>query len=224
MKNLVLAVVVVLIIVVCAGQAYAAVIFDTGTPPDDSYYGYLESNLGYAAQFKLSDSFSLTTIEGHMSGKRWNYDDVRWPQASGTATLVIYGDAFQGIIPGTQLHSQTFFIGPQTGWYGVSGVNWTLPAGDYWVAFEVRDGDTYGGAMDRFVNEPTSGIPPTLVIPNEALITNYGTYADNDNINIGVRAYGNLYGQTAVPEPATIVLFGIGGLATTFLKRRKKIS
>lgn len=194
-----------------SSQAYGAVIFDTGTPPDAAVYGYMENGLGYAARFTLSDPYSLTNIEAHFTDQRW-----RHLQVSGTATLAIYGDGiYSGIIPdvNSQLYDQNFLVGAATGWYGVSGVNWALPAGNYWVAFEVRTGDTYTGAMDR---------NPINPIPDEALITNYGTYSDNDNLDFAYRAYGNPSG--VVPEPATMVLFGIGAAAMAMARRKKRIS
>ncbi len=188
-------------VLLLVNHALAEVIFDTGTPLNDGAYGYLEAGKGFAIKFSLSQPYSLTSLEAHMSGKRWNYDDVRWPQASGTATAAIYGDyAGYGLIPdtGTQFFSQQFDIDAATGWYGVSGVAWTLPAGEYWVAFEVRDGDTYGGAMDY---------PAPNAVYSEALITNYGTYSNNDDLNFGMRAYGN----AVAPEPVSMLLFGLGG-------------
>jgi len=132
-------------------------------------------------------------------------------ELGGTGTIALYSDG--GETPGTEMFS-TKFSAPSTDrepdWYGVSGLAWDLSAGTYWVAFEVRSGDTLIGGMPFSSEHPLS---------NEAYF-NAATsqYIANDSLNIGVRIDAQ---PTGVPEPSTLLFLGSGLLGLGFFARKK---
>lgn len=90
-----------------------------------------------------------------------------------------------------------------------------LTAGQYWLAFELRQlnalpphGDTYTG------NLPFSSAVPQA---NEAWIP-YGTttWIENDGLDLGLRVFG-----TPVPEPNTLAMLGFGVITLMGISRRK---
>ena len=168
----------------------AVTIVDTGPGPATAGGPSLASFQWLAAEFSISQPYIITDVQGWMH----NID------ALGTATAAIYTDG--GEIPGTELFSASFSGTPTVDWYGPSGLSWSLAAGTYWVAFEVRPGDTFYGAM------PTpSGSP----LANEAAVTgnSNGLYIVQDDLDMGVRIQAD---PVSVPEPSTLLLLA-GGLA-----------
>lgn len=197
-----------LVFAIGIGGAHAAFIVDTGPGAgpggaclQNSFPGTVQ---WLAAEFNVSASSTVNTVQG------WIDPTSSCNASAGTAHAIIYTDG--GEVPGTELFSQQFTAsGGGADWFGPSGLNWNLAPGTYWVAFEVRPGDTLAGAM------PTPSVNP---LANEAVCHDAscfaGLYNELDHLDIGVRI------TAAVPEPSSALLLvsGVLGLAAFF--RRKK--
>jgi hypothetical protein len=197
--------------VVCAFIAFfavsanAATIVDTGPGAGTINWALISADaLGLgpygqslAAEFSIGSSTTVTDIEGWMS----------FNPSGADGTIAIYSDG--GHVPGVELYATTFFgTGSlDSSWVGASGLSWGLAPGTYWVAFEVRDGQTLETTM------PSPSLNPLL---NEAVtIPETGDWLDADGIDIGVRI-------SAVPVPAAAWLFGSGLLGLVGIARKKK--
>ena len=138
-------------------------------------------NEWFANEFDTNEAYIITGIQV------WIVRDL-----GSTLTLAIYGDG--GEIPdvANELFSQQFSVtSTGAGWYGISGLSWTLLPGTYWVAFEVRSGDTFTGDMP-------------FPAPNPLLNTSYyngSEYAAsfNDEHPFGLKIEAN-----PAPKPATV--------------------
>ena len=189
-----------------SNQAHAFVIMDTGHPqrltPGAWLYGDPDSFQWVAAQFTIDQAYTLNGIQGWMAS------------TGGSFTMSIYGNGNNLPDDNNLLHRQQFQIPVDaTGadWWGVSGVNWNLNPGTYWVAFEVRykDGDTYEGWMPGGLSNPPPHPADRYAICNDDSCW-YRGYA-----NFGLR----INGEPVVPEPSTMLLFGAGALAA-FIRRK----
>lgn len=113
------------------GVCQAAIIVDTGPGPSsglDAWY-FDSIHWGMAGKFTTSKTWNITCIEAWMQ-----------VEVGGPTNAIIYKDDADGTIPGSMLFFQglTVDADPVAGWKGPSGLNWVLPAGTYWVGFEVH--------------------------------------------------------------------------------------
>jgi hypothetical protein len=83
------------------------------------------------------------------------------------------------------LYSQSGRVSADSGsWQGVSGLNWELDSGDYWLAFEVRAGSTFRGGMGLGVPDPTG--------PGSISVTSGDVWgAPRATTELGARIYGD---------------------------------
>jgi hypothetical protein len=175
-----------------AGKSYASLIVDTG--PGQGVGGVvLDSEQWIAGQFNISDAYTISSVEGWLSG-------------AGTFTTALYTDNGAGV-PEVELYSEQFLSETEAyGWNGAYGLDWTLPSGTYWLAFEVRAGDTGAGAMPQ--NAP-------LPLADYAFTGQGSWQPDISAIGVGMRI-------SAVPIPPALWLFGSGLLGLVGISRRKK--
>ena len=166
--------------------ANAATIVDTGPGADSNYWVLAGASVlapfgqFLAAEFSIGSRTTVTDIEGWMS----------FNPSGADGTIAIYSDG--GDVPGAELYATTFFgTGSlDSSWVGASGLSWDLVAGTYWVAFEVRDGQTLETSM------PSPSSSPLL---NEAVTSrDTGNWSGFDGLDLGVRI-------SAVPIPAVTI-------------------
>ena len=180
--------------------AQADTIVDTGEFNSSGFTHALNSGQWLAAQFDLGQAYTITDINGYIN-----------PINTGTMTIALYGDD-NSDIPDTSnqyLVQQFSTSSDDTGWYGLTGLNTLLAAGTYWVSFEVRVGDTNYGSMPYFDNP----------LPNSAYRNPTGNWIANDPADYGIRIYGE---AGAIPEPATMLLLGLGLMGLVGVRRRFK--
>jgi hypothetical protein len=177
------------IFLLAANGAHAIFIVDTG-PGGDTGGLTLTQSQSLGGKFSLDQAYTITSVEGWLVNLASLFDLP--------VVAVIYGDA--GDVPDTSdtrfeegFNLVANFFEP--GWSGVSEMSVDLEAGNYWLAFEVRDPEAIASAA----------MPPT---PLQEL-TDYayrpipGDWIGQDSANLGIRI-------GAIPEPGTGLLLGMG--------------
>lgn len=205
-------------VVLFCSTADAAVIVDTGAFYCASGAGTqcggstLYHDQSLAAKFSLQGVTNVTDIFGWLNVG---------PGSGNSLTIALYGDAGQVPDIGRELYSRAFSIMPTgTGdgysneWQGLSGINWLLNPGSYWIAFEVRPGQDYWGSM------PTGEFGAPNPLSDEAFhyYANSG-WIEADSLNLGLRVNGDLVAP--VPIPAAALLFGSALLPFGIVARRR---
>jgi len=196
-----------LCILIVAPTSYSDTFVDTGTPTGGSSANSLGSGSWIAAAFSTSTNYNITEISAYFG----NPDVTNETQL----TMALYANDAGGQIPGSELYTTQLDVPYHPTiwlrWEDVSGLNWYIPEGTYWVSFEVRtgDGDNYAGSMPK--NPPSP-------LGDEAWSSNQGgTWNPWDTVDFGVRMTGDV-----VPEPAVALLFGTGLLTAFVLRRNQK--
>lgn len=205
-----------------SGYAYGALIVDTGQPPIDPNTGIagagpaLLSTQFLAGKISLSGGATITGIQTFGGSYGGNY------------TIALYAD--QGTIPkvGDELFSSTAFWGSNFGmpdWSSASSLNWHVAAGSYWVAFEVRPGQTFSGYLTRdlslanplsayaYFDSANGGWLPDIFPDGSPYAGSLDSWA--------LRVEGSV---TPVPLPGSLwfLVSGLTGFAAYFRRERTK--
>ena len=185
---------------------------NTGVP-NGSTWAFLASYQSAAAEFSLSSAETITQIDGYIADNPFNVGDPppfqndTFYAVGGTIDVTIV----EGSSPsGTAVYSGSFAISANqsAAWLGVSGLDTTLGAGQYWVEFSTAD-----ATAAIFGNSPHP-------LPTEFSSNDSPWYVSSDPINIGVQIDGN---PATVPETGSVaglLWLGIAGLVA-FSYRRK---
>jgi hypothetical protein len=189
--------------------AQGAVLVDTGHPSTnngtyvckDSTQG-LYCNQSIALKINLTEAVSITDIKSYFIA-------VDKP---GDLTMALYSNLNN--IPGQELYSSAFTVAGYD-WYGLSNLNWNVTAGDYWVSFEVRAGQTFYGAISTYAPRP---LEAALTFNYGQTWTNIGTYKPNA---AGLVVEG--ISVTPVAEPESYALLLTGFALIGFAARRKSV-
>jgi hypothetical protein len=194
MKKVAVLSMVLLLQVSAADVSQAAFVVDTGEPPtglpDPPFL-----DLNYAGEFTLPGATVITGIEHFML-----------VESAGLINLRIYGDGGDG--PGGYIRAtgNRYYVAGGPGWRGISGLDWALPAGTYWVAVEPQ----FGGTL---VGRTYKGAPNPLL--NEARTLWQGSpWYDIDSWDLGWRIEGTAAPGSDEEHP---ILPGGGGGGGAFL-------
>ena len=179
--------------------AQANTIVDTGTPRGANDYS-LNSGQSLAGYFGIANATVISGVQGYIS----NFS------APGSVTATLYSD---GSVPdaANTLFTTTFMV-PTSGfrnydWFGATGLNWAVGAGNYWLSFATDSGMTM-----------LDGAPSPLT---RYAFSDGANYRQSNGLGIGVRVFDNI---AAVPEPATWAMM-IGGMGVVggAMRRRRSL-
>jgi hypothetical protein len=195
----------------------ASTIVDTGTTQANLPGSAFRATQWVAGKFNLNQDSYITGLYGWL----WNSGNT-----GDNFTISIYDDG--GEIPNTNslLYSNSASISGdnnQGNWEGYD-ITWTdssgntgkyLSAGNYWLSFEIRSNNydnLYDGRMPKVATTPLKDYA-------FAASNNNGKWYGDDTLDFAVRVLGT---PAAVPEPATVILFGIGLLGLAGVSRKKQ--
>lgn len=186
--------------------AEAAVFIDTGTPIGSNSLTVCRPSsfadncyLSVALKVRFEQDFVINDVKSYF----------RASSPSTDLTVALYNNITNSNVlnyPGQELYRTELSVTElDFRWNGVNGLNWGLNAGDYWVAFEVREGQSFFGTF------PT-GLSTTL---EGAIITPYTLdkvwlYLGNNNFtSIGLVLEGTPMIMVPEPESFALLLFGL---------------
>lgn len=184
-------------------SAGVALLLDTGTPTGEGGGPIgVNSTASYqtlAGAFETSQPHVVTSVEAYL-------EDFEEP---GSLTFRITGR--DGNLPdvGNTLFSANFDQAEDLsmGWYGPTGLNWSLPAGSYYLVLDPQPGFSTGMPQ---------GAPHPTIVPftNDSVSTGWSS---PNTRSVGFRV-------TAIPEPSGFACLGLIGLVAggrMWWKRRR---
>ncbi|CAM3659763.1 PEP-CTERM sorting domain-containing protein [Roseateles saccharophilus] len=177
--------------------AQAVTVVDTGTPSNQPPFGYALDAVDYVAgEVDFANATQVASVAAHILGGT----------AGDSFTVALYADSGAHAPTGSALYTATASY-TADGWNGVSGLNWAVSTGAYWVALEIGANDTLSSGFENVVLD--HGAPKPLAFTAAASGSGYSTTASPMSFGLQV---------TAVPEPSSCLLMlaglaGVGGLS-----------
>lgn len=121
-------------------SAHAGLIIDTGEPPEpgfgSAFMGSNNDNYQYVAgKINFASAYQINSIDTHLKFSEPYF------ASGGAFSIVLYNDD-NASGPGSLVYSASGGYMPadsQGAWYGISGLDWLVEAGSYWIAFEAQD-------------------------------------------------------------------------------------
>jgi hypothetical protein len=111
----------------------ASIIFDTGQPNNVSNGWTLTPNQWLAAEFSVNGDYTITDVQGFMGVNSGGIFDI-------TLYSQIPNTDYYANLKLTELFSSSVNVQPTWAvWMGATGLDWTVSAGNYWIAFETTD-------------------------------------------------------------------------------------
>ena len=201
--------------IISSSAAFSATVVDTGLGSGsdlvaDNVWWVMPGDGIFAGQFSLPERTRITSAEGWFGISDTGFD----------FDILIYDQAANGL-PGSALFSEYVFAPPQYpsgefaeyvyDWFGLSNLDWELPAGTYWISFEGTNPPLPGLAL-----MPGASQIPLIHYAEKNAHSGY-EWAYADWLDLGVRIEGS-----PVPLPASIWLFLSGIASLSIIIRKKK--
>ncbi|MEI6268357.1 MAG: PEP-CTERM sorting domain-containing protein [Methylococcaceae bacterium] len=183
---------VALLTIILSNQVKADIIVDTGTPNQLGSAIMLSDAQWLAAEFTTTQAWQIDSLKGFINADTSN-------PVNATYTVALYNNINNRPDTSSEVFAQQSTFGTD-GWNGLQGLNVALNAGTYWLAFEVRSGDTLQGLMAVFAPNPVQ------TAYNDATGNAGYLPTTGANYNFGVQI-------SAVPVPPSLFLFASGLLA-----------
>jgi hypothetical protein len=182
-----------------ASEAAAAVIVDTGAQIPFTAGLQVSSGQWVAARFDVTGPTRITDVEGYLANV-----------AEGATLTFALREDDGG--PGDELFAGAATLFLPEAWQGLHGLSWSVGPGAYWLAFEVRAGQTLDGAvgvpLTPSMRPIAVGVPPAV------------PYRVGEDGLVAFRVNGD-----AVPEPASwaLMIMGFGAVGAVLRRRRNDI-
>jgi hypothetical protein len=193
-------------------QAHAYDVVNTAVPGNGLFMSNtVDSGNWMAEKFSVSSATQIDSVLAYVLSNDASAD------AGKSFTIALYADSsnlpsldFNAINQG-QLFQTTATYNAD-GWTGVSGLNWSINAGGYWIALE--GGSDVNSAMQ--LQAPTGALPVAQAVAYYAGGQHYAATGLSDAFGLHVTAV-----TPAVPEPGSLALMltSIGVLALVARRR-----